>query len=448
MSATGSNLGMSTHGSPPPAPVDPQTVHDDPDNEEASGSEEEEEQRPAAAPNMVGGTGTTLVPLGFRIAIPDLRNGSLVSIQQAAPKASMSALYHWPIVTGLPFSRAVDAVEYLIRASYAQSLHALGSAITDAQGAEARKKAIVLGAIRAGATAAYKLVGQDMTRTELAPSGMAFSDNRVGQSANGGTATGRWTAAQSMAPLDSTEEGVVAMCVYMGMAVPVLQGVSLVMTGHHYIPTTYGLFKGIKKQAVSSVSNEVKAWVDSLGETFDDMAFHKACHPISPMLKRSMSKNVDIAQRLRASGHGSAAIRLPAVPSEASGGKASIALLRAAAPTLRQMGHAVSWNEGESLMFALEHSSEGANEAKACDAVVKWVTDNSDKLAFCAGILSHVHDTTGTGRNTILAAYSIKRIIADAPGAVAQGTMYARAAAARLRNAMESGTFADPGIIC
>jgi hypothetical protein len=450
MSAQGSNVGSSGGQGEEPLPIDPQTVMEHDDNENDSSSEDE--APPAAAnpnaPAMVPGTGQVIRPLGFDIEIPNLRNGSLVNIQQAAPKASMSALYHWPVVTGLPWGSAVSAVEYIVRACYAQGLHALGANITDAQNVEVRKKAIVLGAVRAGAAAAYKLVAQDMTRAELSASGMIYTNGRIGQVANGGTATGRWAAAQTMTQLDAAEEGVIAMCVYMGMAIPVLQGVSLVMTGHHYIPTTYGLFKGIKKQALGSVTPDVRAWVESLGETFDDVAFHKACHPVSPTLKRSLSKNVDVAQRLKASGHGSAAIRLPAVPSEASGGKAAIALLKAAAPTLRQMGHAVSWSAGEEKMFALEHAAEGPAEAAACDAVVKWVGDNSDKLAFCAGVLTHVHETTGTGRNTILAAYSIRRIIADSPASVSQGVMYARAAAAKLRSAMETGTFSDPMIIC
>jgi len=453
-----SDLGINTGqgASPPPAAegVEVQTAavfeHSENDPESSSDEEPAEQPAPRAAPEgqFVTGTGAAIRPLGFVITIPDLRNGSLVNIQQAAPKASMSALYHWPVVTGLPWTRAVDAVEHIIRACYAQHIHAMGANITDAQSADARKKAIVLGAIRAGAAAAYKIAAQDLTRSELSPSGMLYQGGRIGQSANGGTATGRWTAAQTMAQMDRAEEGVVAMCVYMGMAVPVLQGVSLVMTGHHYIPTTYGLFKGIKKQALGSVTPDVRAWTEALGETFDDMAFHKACHPIAPALKRSLSKSVDVALRLKASGHGSAAIRLPAVPSEASGGKAAIALLRSAAPTLKQMGHSITWSVGEQKMFDLEHAAEGAPEAKACDQVVKWVSDNSDKLAFCAGILQHVHETTGSGKNTILSAYSVKRIVSDSPAAVSQGVMYARAASAKLRTAMESGAFQDPLITC
>jgi hypothetical protein len=380
------------------------------------------------------------------MAVPDLRNGSLVNIQQAAPKASMSALYYWPIITSLPTDKAVGAVDFIIRTSYAQLLHVTGGAPTANELAEMRKKAIVLGAIRAGAAAAYKLVAQDLTTSELAASGMQYHAGGIGQSAQGTTSAGRWTVAQSMADLVPGDHPVVGTIVYIGMAVPVLQGVSLVMTGHHYIPTTYNLFAGIKRQALGSAPAEVRTWIEAMGTEFDDMAFHKACHPIAPILKRELAKKMDTAHRLRASGHGAAAIRLPAVPSEASGGKAAIALVKSASATIGEMGHTIDCSGGIALMVALENAGGAVAEAKACDDVVQWIDAHSSTLAFCAGIVQQVHEASGAGRNTILAAYSIKRLMSDNPARVSQGIAYARAAAARLRAALESGTYADPAI--
>jgi hypothetical protein len=379
----------------------------------------------------------------FVISIPDLRNGSLVNIQQAAPKAAMSVLYHWPAITGLPHDKAVEGVEFSIRASYAQFVHTLGNAATPALLEQHRKKAIVLGAIRAGAAAAFKLSAQDMTISECTAAGMTYSavNNRVVESAGGGTATARWAAAQSMQTVTTEEEAVIATCVYMGMAVPALQGVSLVSTGHHYIPPTYNLFKGIKRQSLGSASQATKTWIEGMGEDFDDMAFHKACHPISPTLKRSLSKSKDLAARLKASGHGSAAIRLPAVPSEASGGKAAVALAASASSTVEMTGEKLDYSQGVALLLSLESAAEGPAEATACDAVVAWVSSNASKLAFCAGIVQQVHESTGTGRNTLLAAYSVKRLMADHAAEVSRGIQFARAVSARQRESMERGEF-------
>jgi hypothetical protein len=398
------------------------------------------------APPVVPNNTTRIRPLNFTITVPNLRNGAVQSIQHAAPKSSMSSLYHWPIISGMQPADAVGAVEYLIRACYTQLCHITGGQLTPAQEAEFRKKAIILGAIRAGAAGAYNLTRQDMTERELTTAGMTMVGDAIGQSAQGTTSAGRWTMAQSMPALSNLEVEVIGVLVYIGMAVPVLQGVSLVMSGHHYIPPTYNLFKGIKRQALGGCSSEARGWVDGMGESFDDMAFHKACHPISPTLKRSLSKSSEIAQRLKASGHGAAAIRLPAIPSEASGGKAAIALARSAAATMHQMQHTIDVSVGTRLMADLEKASEGQAEADACDAVVNWIANSADKLAFCAGIVSHVHESTGTGTNTILAAYSVRRIMADNPAAVARGQVYARAAANLLRKQLEDNMFPDPQI--
>jgi hypothetical protein len=386
--------------------------------------------------------------LPFVVTVPNLRNGALVDIQQAAPKSAMSALYAWPVITALTFDHAISVVEYSIRASYAQYLHALGAAATAADQAEGRKRAIVLASVRAGAAAAYHITAADVTRSETVPAGMTYDPaaRRIGQANTAGTATTRWGAAQSMAPLTTIEMGVVAACVYLGMGVPPLQGVSLVMTGHHYIPPTYSLFQGLKKQMLGSTTTEVKGWIEGMADTFNDIAFHKACHPIAPTLKRALAKDNDVAHRLKASGHGSVAIRLPALPSEASGGKAAIALLKSAQATVVQMGHTLSYSRGATLMAALESAAAGQAEATACDDVVNWIASSAAQLAFCAGIVQQVHETSGQGKNTILAAYSVKRIMADNPADVNRGVMYARAANARLRRAMEEGTFADPAL--
>jgi hypothetical protein len=389
------------------------------------------------------GSGIKLAAPTFQIAIPDLRNGSLVNIQQAAPKAAMSGLYHWPIIGALTHEKYIEAIDLIVRAIYAQGLHMLGGSADTAAAADFRKKAMVLAGVRIGAVSAFKLTKQDLVINELAASGMVYdaASDSIGENSSGSTSSARWTAAKSMEDITTTEMDVISACIYMGMAVPVLQGVSLVMTGHHYIPTTYNLFRGLKRQALGQAPKDAATWIEAMGENFDDMAFHKATHSVSFNLKRSLAKDTAVAHRLKASGHGSAAIRLPAVPSEASGGKASIALLGAAAPTLVDMGGSIDYSSGVQLLLDLETATPGTDEALKCDAVVAWVVKNVKVIAMCAGIVAHVHETQGTGKNTILVAYSIKRIMAENPAEVSKGMMLSRAANTRLREAMERGEF-------
>lgn len=390
--------------------------------------------------------GTVVRPLDFTIHVPDLRNGDTSEIQQAAPKASIASMYKWAVVTGLPHTSHVDAVEYVIRGTYAQILSAAGGNVTDADRAESKRKAVILGGIRAGAAASYRLTPVDMNVQEVSTSGYSYDTptNTVSNSNGAGTVGGKYTLALSMEALSPVETSAVGVLVYLGMAVPILQGVSLVSTGHHYLPTTRNVFAGMKRQAFGVASAEVKAYLEQMGEMFDDMAFHKACHPISPPQKRRWAKDSEIAARLVISGHGAAAVRLPAHPSDAAIGKAGIALAMSAKPVLVSMGHTIQVTLGPELITALEQAAEGANERAAVDAIKTWAAANASDLAFCAGVLQYVHDSSSTGRNTLLAAYSVKKLMSDYPTRVAEGASYARVAAERTRTAMADGKFSDP----
>lgn len=401
------------------------------------------EAGPADAPV---GPGQVIVKLDFMIHVPDLRNGDVDNIQQAAPKASVAREYKWPAIENMPSSKAVECTEYLIRGSYAALLSTRGASITDADKAAARRKAIVLGAVRAGAAAAFSLTKNDFNLQECTTSGYAYDNGRISTGGGNGTATANYAIAASMADLESTEVQVISALVYLGMAVPALQGVSLVASGHHYLPTTRNIFAGTKKQALSLLKDAGRAWVESMGEEFDDMAFHKACHPISPPWKRQISKRSELAPRLIASGHGAAAIRIPAIPSDAQIGKTGIALIRGAIPTIQAMGHHASVLGGLEVMARLEGSPEGKEEREAVTQVQTWAAAHASTFAFCGGIVQAVHEAAGAGRNTLLAAYSVKKAMSEHAAEVNRGVLYARAASQRLRDQLADGTFPDPQI--
>jgi hypothetical protein len=392
--------------------------------------------------------GDRVRPLGFTVHVPDLRNGDLATIQQAAPKASIASMYKWAVIESLPNDRHIDAVEFVIRGTYAQILSSMGAAVTDAIRADSKRKAIVLGSVRAGATASYRLTPVDMNTSEATTSGYAYvaaSDTITGAAGNG-TAGGKHTIAVGMEALSATEVAAISVLVYLGMAVPVLQGVSLVSSGHHYLPTTKNVFEGMKRQAFGVANEAARGYLDALGESFDDLAFHKACHPISPPQKRRWAKSTEIAARLVVSGHGAAAVRLPALPSEAAVGKAGVALALAAKPVLLAMGHTIGIQEGPRLITVLETATEGAEEREAVDNVKSWAAAQGASLAFCAGIVQYVHESSGTGRHSLLSAHSVKKLIASFPTKVAEGAAYARVSSEKTREAMRDGTFSDPNL--
>jgi hypothetical protein len=409
-------------------------------------SEDPQTTEQVAPPAPPRASGATLAGLGFTIIVPDLRNGDIASIQQAAPKASISADYKWMAIKGLDASDATRAVEYLIRSSYAQLRASAPDKASDANKADFRRRAIVLGAVRAGAWAAYKLTVADMNSQECVNAPYTMTDGRIVESNGTATAGTLRPIANEMAELTPVEVASIGMLCYLGMAAPVLQGVSLVSTGHHYLPTTKNVFAGMKRQAFGLVKEDARVWLEGMGDVFDDMAFHKACHPISPPFKRRIAKDSKIAARLHASGHGAAAIRLPAIPSDAAIGKTAIALVNSATPVIRGMGHSVSLSEGPALIADLERASEGQEERDAIVAIQNWAAAHNSTLAFCAGITQSVHESVGTGRNTLLAAYSVKKIMAEHPNQVQIGQSYARAANERVRSSLASGQFANPSI--
>lgn len=401
---------------------------------------------PAAAPNA--GNGVVVAPLALTIDVPNLRNGDAATITQAAPKASIAAAYKWSVITGLTYDHAVAAVDALIRAQYAQLLSSGPATAGDPERADAKRKAIVLGSVRAGASAAYRLVPEDINRTETAGSGSAVTvvNGQIRLSAGTGSATAapKHALAQGMEALTATEVKVVGTLIFLGMAVPALQGVSLVLTGHHYLPTTKNTFAGMRKQALQVGGAEVAAWVEAMGDAFDDMAFHKACHPISPPRKRSWAKDSELAPRLAASGHGAAAIRLPALPSDAQGGKAALAVIRKASPVILGMGHTVTWSNIAERVRAVETAAEGRPEIEAVEGVKSWLEGNAAQVAFCAGIVQTLSEAGSGAQETTLRAYSMRKILSEQLAATVRGNTYCRAYNTRMRASAESGQFEDP----
>jgi hypothetical protein len=391
-----------------------------------------------------------VAPLALTIDIPDLRNGDAATITQAAPKASIAAAYKWSVITNLTHDLAVHCVEAVIRAQYAQLLSASPGNPGDPEKADAKRKAIVLGAIRAGAMSAFRIEPEDINRMETSGAGSMLTKVgnviRISAGAGNATAAPKHAIASSMAAITPLEVRVVGMLIFLGMAVPALQGISLVLTGHHYLPTTKAVFAGMRKQAIQVGGAEVAAWVEQMGDAFDDMAFHKACHPISPPRKRTWAKDVRLAPRLTASGHGAAAIRIPALPSDAQGGKAALAVIRKATPVIEGMKHTITVTRGIELIKAVEQAEEGQEEIDAVNAVKAWLDAHAAKIGFCIGIVEHLAETGGGANETTLKAHSIRKIKSEQVAAAVRGNVYCRAYNGTMRAAAESGEFPDPAI--
>lgn len=412
------------------------------------------------------------MPIDIRVVVPNLRNGDVAQIEQAAPRASIPMAFKWAHIKNLDSAHYVECVDDVIRAQYAQLLSDAGANATDTDKANARLKAIVLGSIRAAAAASFQLAPADFNRAELAGTGSEWfpatearpaipgdpnADPPVpdtpavparpsGVRSIPGTANPNHAVATSMTALTPAEVVVVNTLLYLGFSVPAMQGVSLTLSGHHYLPTTRNVFAGMKRQALQAGGTDVTNWVEARADDFDDWAFHKACHPILPPLKRGWAKSSITGARLVASGHGAAAIRIPALPSDAQAGKAGLAVLSKASPVIRGMGHSISWTDAEERIKAAEVAPEGNAERAAVDAIRAWYAAHMDEIAFCAGIVRHLSESLGTTQETTLRAFSIKKAMSDNTASVNRGVTYCRAFLSRSREAAERGEFRDPDI--
>jgi len=408
------------------------------------------------------------MPINIRVTVPDLRNGNVEDITQAAPRASIPVTFKWAHIEGLPHDQYVPMVEAVIRAQYAQVLSEAGDAPSDADKAQAKLRAIVLGSIRAGAASAFKLTPRDFNVEEVSGTGSTFTPARAAVAAveeapgvpgraavaaapasvntSEGTTSPKHGVAVGMAAITDAEVDVINTLLYLGMSVPAMQGVSLTLTGHHFLPTTKNVFLGMKRQSVQAGGTAVTTWIEARADDFDDWAFHKACHPILPPLKRSWAKSAETGARLVASGHGAAAIRIPALPSDAQAGKAGIAVMVKASAIIRGMGHTISWEDGERRVKAAENAREGREERDAVDSIRAWYASHVDSIAFCAGIIRHLSESLGTTRESTLNAFSIRKAMSDGSASVSRGVVYCRAYLARVRDQADKGQFADPQI--
>jgi hypothetical protein len=406
--------------------------------------------------------------LDIRVTVPDLRNGDPATIVQAAPRASIPAQFKWAHIRDIDPTSYVTYVDSVIRAQYAQVLTSAGVGATDAQKAEARMAGIVLGSVRAGAAAAFGLRSTDMNAEEVVGTGSAFTAAQEAQPAVGapgagdyvaavaardatvgtiaGTQGGNHTVATAMAALSDDEVSVVNALIYLGMSVPAMQGASLTLSGHHFLPTTRNCFEGMLKQTRQAGGAVVTAWIDARGESFYDWAFHKACHPILPSLKRSWAKSPATAERLVASGHGAAAIRIPTLPPDGQAGKAGLAVMIKAAPVIRAMSHTITTADVEGLVRAAEVAPEGREEKEAVDRIRAWFTAHTSDVAFCAGVVQYLAESSGNTRESTLRAFSVKKAMADGSADLSRGITYCRAYLARMRDAAASGEFPDPAI--
>jgi hypothetical protein len=402
--------------------------------------------------------------------LPDLRNGALTDVVPVVPRAAIPAKYHWVGIAGMPDNRAMAMYPSLARVMFAWMT------VNDptAPAVEVRAQAIVISAIRLGIRSFWRPTVQDLSAGEVAPGYATYrapanatpavaatattqavpavNAVREGFTVNyqGATATTGNAALNAFTDLTAEEEEVARYAILLGMVVPVTQGWSLVKNGHHFIstgtPSARSAWNAVKRQWTTKCSAAVTTWVTAQNAWFEDIAFHKAGHPLDMGFKIALATSATTGPKLKAADFGSAAVRLPATAPEFEYAKVVKTLLVLVSPTLTGMGATVNTTALDTAIAGVMAETDPAARSNRIVAAVLLAHSQDAMIAFCAGMLETATDNSATGTSTVLRSMGLKRVMTENPTEHASGRTTYRAYAQAQRDAIAAGNMPNINI--
>lgn len=394
---------------------------------------------------------------GFTVPfeLPNLRNGELGTINAVVPSSAIPPQYYWLGIADMPIARAVAFLEILARGYYAQ-IRALAPTIA---ADVARGQAIVLAGIRTGTRVMWQLVTADLSASEMSPAMLTYRApvGAVAAAANvpavagiaegvsvnfaGGTADASRTAWNGWQAMSAEENLVATHMITLAIAVLPTQGWSLVKTGHHYLsdgtPAMKAGWNALKKQYDSKIPAEVKTWIDGRTAWWSDIAFHKACHPVSMAVKLLIAGAVTTPAKLTKAGFGSAAVRLPATDPAFEYAKLVQAILTKTAGLLVSLGAEVYTEGLTQAVTRVFETDDAAARAERIAYAVSLAHSQDPLVAVAAGMLAYL--TEEQAGNTITRSYGYKRLVSEYPAEMNMGRTLATAQTRRQRELIAEG---------
>jgi hypothetical protein len=361
--------------------------------------------------------------------VSNLRNGRVEEVAPAIPRATIPEIYKWATIENLQNTRALESIDAVYR-SYAVAL---------AGETHAREMAIVLAVGRAITQAAWQISDHEFAVAEIVASGLEVQDG-ITRYIN--LTTDPATAAMAnIAPLTPLEISVIPFIAWMATPVLALNGLSLVETGHHYLPTTAKYFASTKSQVLKSAPGEVADWLNNLGSTLDDVMFHKMCHPISVEVKVAVARDANTPERLRAASCGAAAVRLPASVGEVKAAKATLAIMNRAMPVIRSMEGSVDTQAIAYLIAQVQESTTVAERRAAVAALNGALEVAGPNIAYCYGVACAELDAAGMVNHSLTKSFFLKRKAQELTTDFNEGMMIYRAYKTQKAEALANGDF-------
>lgn len=409
--------------------------------------------------------------LPVKLPVFDLANGALESITAITPSSSIPASFYMVWIENLAPEAYLDYVTLYARAHYAQ-LRVLEGGMDVAR---ARKCAIVVAGVRAGAIAYYRLSNQMIQNGEKSPPRLKYvhaihaalaipatatapavpaveaAPAKFEFDASGGSATELAAAWNSWTNMTAAEKDLLVACSIYGVPALVTQGWSLVKNGHHYLSnagdSAKSGWKAIRKQLDGKISAETKSLINDMGAEFADWANHKALHPVKMTHKIRLAQDASVPAKLRKAEWGAAAVRLPAVEPIFEYPKAAVAVIESVRGTIEAAGGSVDVTGLKESMDAVLTEQNQATRANMIASVVGRLAVKDPLVAYAAGILTALVEASGAAGDTKLSAHSIGRVTREHQHEFDQGKKLYRDQSARAREAAARGEFTAPNIV-
>lgn len=384
--------------------------------------------------------------------LPNLRNGNAANYTVVHIAAGIPAEYHFILSPDIPTALTLERHLLADSAMYSVQMTAAGL-VADV----ARKRAVVLAAVRMGIRKSWNIVDGDLIAAQRHDEAYYLARHVLGQAL---APAGQQTPANAAAfPLAAVRDEVAALTAMpelfepvtlarlfrLGMAMPVVTGVILVKTDgqHHFIDQHKNVYRAVQRQVLG---RGTPIPFDLEAEVFEDLVAHKSTHPINSASMITFAREEATKTRLMAAGIASAAVRVPAQYGPESAMSAITSLVRKAVSIGRAANIAVDMVAVEALIELVFNGIDlntpdgrrvGADRAQA------FATTHGVDLARCMGILQATCDNANIQRPALMRSYALARIVEENPSSMAEGvdqmTVFYRSQRERARRGILGG---------
>lgn len=287
--------------------------------------------------------------------IPSLFNGAPGAATVPIRAGAIATCYHWTSIGGVVAADAVSYTKAYVRVYFGKLAldHMVRHNLTLAPNAQIpltarthanhagartipladvllRKKAMCLGAIRAGIISMWNADPANLIPAELSLVNVLRLNNGNIETlvvATNAAMTYAESCAFGMVDFTQDESDVMYALFQMSMAVLPLAGLSILSTGHHYLSSNGAATEAVMKQVMTTSSEAVKAWFAADTAVLKDMIWHKSAHPVTSAHLVAQALSANVATRLKEAQMGSASVRLPYIEPEMKAAKAMVALV-------------------------------------------------------------------------------------------------------------------------